>query len=342
MNFIYADTALSSTKNLIEKYNGTIESTMTIVKDSDIDWKSENFQTRQGTSDSGHVAALASDIETRGLQDLPTVEKIGDKYAILSGHHRFLAMRRNQSNLHPNAWKFPCTIVSFGSDIDRQKYLQGSNDHMPVKGHSKKDAVRFIKTMRSAGYFENCDGDVEQMKEETYSLLSEFYKRIATSSKLEVFNQGFDDLNLTRVKTIQKEDARAIALDAWSDESKLFSWDNDIFYCSAEYNNSKKVIVGALRKRVDLIDKGEATRDKEGKVRLLTYFPSKSDVESLKAQRKSALEEESMMNRLAWRGSPIIIEQICFAPQIDGSKEISEKDCIIYNWDYADGTFVKA
>ena len=342
MNFIYADTALSSTKNLVEKYNGTIESTMTIIKDSDIDWKSENFQTRQGTSDSGHVAALASDIETRGLQDLPTVEKIGDKYAILSGHHRFLAMRRNQSNLSPDQWKFPCTIVSFNSEIERQKYLQGSNDHMPVKGHSKKDAVRFIKKMRAAGYFDSCDGDVEQMKEETYLLLSEFYKRIATSSKLEVFNQGFDDLNLTRVKTIQKEDARILASDAWDKNSNLFSWDNDIFYCSAEYNNSKKVIVGALRKRVELIDQGKATRDKEGKVRLLTYFPSKSDVESLKNQREAALEEESMMNRLAWRGSPIIIEQICFAPQIDGVKEVCEKDCIIYNWNYADGTFVKA
>ena len=340
-NFMYAKSALSSTSDLVKKYDGKIKSTLTVLGDSDIDWTSVIFQTRQGTSDPGHIVMLASDIKSRGLLDLPTVEKVNGKYLILSGHHRFKAMRRLQAEEDPSLWEFPCSVVSFDSKIKRLKYLQGSNDHVPVKGHNKKDAVRFIKNMRKVGYFSGCNGNVEKMKETTYSLLSEFYKRIATSSKLEVFNQGFDDLKLTRVKTIQKEDARSIATSTWEEQSGLFNWDGNIFYCAAEYNNSKKVIVGALRKRVGLIDEGKATKGIPGKIRLLTYFPSKSDIDSLKKQRENALEEEAMMNRLAWTGSPILVEQICFAPQIDGASEITEDDCIVYNWNYAEGVFIK-
>lgn len=339
---MYAKSALSSTSDLVKKYDGKIKSTLTVLGDSDIDWNSVIFQTRQGSEDAGHIATLAADIKSRGLLDLPTVEKVNGKYLILSGYHRLKAMKRIQAGDVPSSWIFPCSIVSFGSKIKRLKYLQGSNDHVPVKGHNKKDAVRFIKNMRGFGFFLGCNNDVEKMKESTYSLLSEFYKRIATNSKREVFNQAFNDLNLTRVKTIQKEDARTIASTTWEDQSGLFKWNNDVFYCAAEYNNSKKVIVGALRKRVELIEEGKATRGVPGKVRLLTYFPSKSDIESLKNQRDSALEEEAMMNRLAWTGSPILVEQICFAPQIDGAPEITEDDCIVYDWNYADGKFIKA
>jgi len=339
-SFEYEKTIYSQAKVLLDNYEAQVVEEHRILKNSQIDWNSKKNQTRFQMADPGHLSSLASDIDSRGLQQLPTVELDAStgKYLILSGHHRMMAMRRLQSAKDPSDWDFPCTIVSFGNAIQRLKYLQRSNDHVPTKGHGKKDAVFFIQSMRKENYFSDCSGE-DEFKAATYKLLDSYYKRIRGTAKREVFHQAFSDLNLARVRSIQREDATVFVKELWNSEN-AFTWKDNVYYCDSEYNNSKKVIIGSLRKRVGQIKEGLADRDKRGKIRLLTYFPSKYDVESLKRQRKDALEEETMMNRIAWHGTCIIVDQVCFAPQVDGPNEISESEVVIYNWNYEDQEFI--
>ena len=342
MSFEYEKSLYPQSKLLLDQYKAQVVEEHLILKNSQIDWNSKKNQTRFQMADPGHLSSLASDIESRGLQSLPTVEldPSTGKYLILSGHHRMLAMRRLQSDKKTTDWNFPCTVVSFDDPVERLKYLQRSNDHVPTKSHGKKDAVFFIQNMRQENYFSDCTSE-DKFRAATYKLLDSYYKRIKGTAKREVFHQAFSDLNLARVRPIQREDAAVFVKDLWNAEN-MFTWKNNVYYCDSEYNNSKKVVIGSLRKRVGDIKEGLADRDKRGKIRLLTYFPSKYDVESLKKQREDALEEETMMNRIAWNGTCIIIDQICFAPQVDGPNEISESDVVVYNWNYEDQEFVLA
>jgi len=342
--FRYSTAVLGATRSTLTNYGGTIIEEHRMASSSQIDWKSIVTQTRRGTHDKGHISALASDISSRGLEIQPMVElnKTSGKYQILSGHHRLFAMRRLQAENPEEQREFPCTVVSFQDPISRIKFLQACNDHPPVKGHSIKDAVWFLSRMREEKYFASCSGDVEDIKVKAYGLLTEFYPRVKSVSKRQVFQEAFNNLNLERVVTVQTEDAVDLSEKLWGSARKLFKWDQDVYYCHSDYMNSKKAIVMALRKRVDDINEGKSRRAKKGKVRLVTFFPAKYDVSSLKNQRLQALQEEAMMNNIAWDGSPIVIDQICFAPQINGAKEITEKDCLIYNWDASEGEFALA
>ena len=340
-NINYERRVQAQTRSLLERYEAQIIDECIELRSNQIAWDSKKNQTRFQMSDPGHLSSLVSDIESRGLLNLPTVEldPVSGKHLILSGHHRMLGMRRIQTDADPGVHKFPCTVVQFSDNVQRLRYLQGANDHVPTKGHGKKDAVFYVQSMRKIGFFTPSTSD-EDLKGKTYKLLGEHYPRIKGIAKTEVFHQAFADLKLGRVKSIQKEDSQIHCQEVWESKEQ-FVWKEDYYYCNSEFNNSWKVAIGALRKRSIDINAGKtpSVGGSKGKIRLLTYFPSKFEIQKLREQRKEALETTTMMNRIAWDGSPIVVDQICFAPQIDGGIEISETKTIVYDWDYTNLKF---
>lgn len=318
-------------KKLILSNSGEIVSESEEILECQIAWDVKENQTRDSDLDRGHIAQLLMDIKSRGLKNKPIVEfdSVSGLYKIVSGHHRCSALRRMVEESE-QALKIPVSIVKFKTDVDRQFFMQSENHHPPVKAHTKKDAIRFIKNMRNSGWFDSASGDVNTLQSMTFSLLEKFYCRLNSKSKLEVFHDSFKDREITRILTILKPDVKNLAKKHYGD-AKLFQWSNDEYICWGDTNSARKAIAVALEKRVHDLENGVAKFGTKGKIRVVTHFSS-TNVSDLKDARDSFLLTEQLMNKHCWSSSCIKIDEVAFIPQIEGKKGIKEKNMIVYRW----------
>lgn len=329
-------------KEKIKNSKGEIVSEHIELFDCQVDWENKKNQTRDSDYDRGHLAALKADIESRGMKNKPIVEFNSETglYDVVSGFHRSIVQRGAAPNKDDQKLVF--AEVKFGSNVDRELFMQQENDHPPHKPHTKKDAIRFIKSMRNHGYFDSANADTEVIKVMVDSLLTKHYCRMNSRSRDEVFHESFKDKKLTRVLTVLKNDIKGFVEKTFKKE-KSFKWENDRYLCYGDPNNSRKSIAVALEKRVRMLDSGGASQTgARGKITVVTHFNS-SSLEDLREQRKQFLETEGLLNKWAFGpGNVVIISDVCFMPQVDGKKGIKETKMIRYKWDFETREFIKS
>jgi len=328
---------------LIENYSGKVINKEVKLLISEIDWDDRKNQTRDSDLDRGHIAALQSDIASRGLNNMPLVEldKESALYKVVSGHHRLNALKGLINDSEFKLDRVPCVSVSFNSIIDREFFMQAQNHHPPTKPHTRKDAVRFVKNMRAFGYFDSANGNMEIIENKVNILLQSHYCRLKSNSRQDVYHDAFKDMEITRVKTILKPDLKKDAQSLYK-SLKSFSWKTGNYLCWGDTNSVRKAIAVALEKRVKMIDQGVVkTTDPKGKIIVVTHFEAK-DLNTLREQRSQFLHTEGLMNRFAYApGNLVLINEICFLAQIDGKPGIKEKKAIRYKWNYDTESFIE-
>ncbi len=328
---------------LIEKHSGKIINKEVKLLISEIDWEDRRNQTRATDLDRGHLASLQSDIASRGLNNMPLVEldKESALYKIVSGHHRLNALKNLINDSKFKLDRIPCVSVSFNSAIDREFFMQAQNHHPPTKPHTRKDAVRFIKNMRTLGFFDSANGNMEIIENKVNTLLQSHYCRLTSTKRQDVYHDAFKDMEITRVKTILKPDLKKKTKSLY-ESLKSFSWTTGNYLCWGDTNSVRKAIAVALEKRVKMIDQGTTkATDPKGKIVVVTHFEVK-DIKALKEQRDQFLHTEALMNRFAYApGNLVLINEICFLAQIDGKTGIKEEKEIRYKWNYDTESFTK-
>tara|TARA_R100000030_G_C3236988_1_gene119685 strand:- start:92 stop:1111 length:1020 start_codon:yes stop_codon:yes gene_type:complete len=327
-------------KSLLSKTNGKLVKEDLLVLPSEVDWNYKSNQTRDGDLDKGHLASLTADINSRGILNKPIVEfdKTSGLYNVVSGHHRISAIK---SLLKEEGDKIPCASVQFSSKMDRELFMQGENHHPPTKPHTIKDAVRFIKNMRSYGYFDSADGDNEVLKAKAFSLLEKHYCRLNETRKNSVFHESFKDREMTRVLTVLKDDLQKTS-NTLKEGVKPFKWKDNNYYCTGDTNNIRKSVAVSLEARIRDLDEGRVkVSGSRGKISILTFFSCKN-VKDLQEEREKFLKTETLLNRHCWTpGKLIVIDEISFMPQIDGKQGVKESSSITYKWDYSTESFIK-
>jgi hypothetical protein len=336
-------TIRKQTKQSLINNNGKIVSETVDLFENQIDWSSKINQTRDSDLDLGHVAQLLLDIKSRGLENRPIVEfdSSSGLYRIVSGHHRLEALKRIAQEEGTTVEKIPVTVVSFDSNFDRQFFMQTENHHPPVKSHTKKDATRFIKTLRQDGYFDDAEEDVDTLRAMTYQILSRFYFKIKGKSRIDVFLDSFKDKEITRVLTVVNDQAKKKIKEHYKGV-KSFEWSGNEYLCWRDSNSCRKAIAVGLEKRVKSLDNGDIKfTSKKGKVKVVTYFSS-TDREDLKEKRKTFLSTQKLLNKYAFGpGNLIIVSEVAFIPQIEGRKGIKENKMIVYRWNSEDEEFTR-
>ena len=327
-------------KSLLSKTNGTLVKEDLLVLPNEVNWEYKDNQTREGDLDKGHLASLSADIQSRGLLNKPIVEfdKASGLYNVVSGHHRISAIK---SLLKKEGDKIPCASVTFSNRVDRESFMQDENHHPPTKPHTIKDAVRFIKNMRSYGYFDSAQGDIDVLKSKAFSLLEKHYCRLNETRKNDVFHQAFKDREMTRVLTVLKDDLRNTS-DKLKKSIRPFRWNHNNYYCTGDTNNIRKSVAVALEARIRDLDEGRVkVSGSRGKISILTFFSCKN-INDLQEEREKFLKTEALLNKHCWTpGKLIVIDEINFMPQIDGKKGVKEKSSITYKWDYSSESFIK-
>tara|TARA_B100001093_G_scaffold480263_1_gene509974 strand:+ start:1066 stop:2097 length:1032 start_codon:yes stop_codon:yes gene_type:complete len=322
------------TKQSLMENNGKIISEATGLLVNQVAWENKNNQTRSGDLDVGHIASLTLDIKDRGLENRPIVEFNSETglYRIVSGHHRLEALRRIIQEEGASVEKIPVSVVSFNNKFDRQFFMQEENHHQPVKGHNKKDAIRFIKVLRKEGYFDSAEGDIDTLRVMTDKVMAKYYYRIKGKTLQDVFLDSFKDKEITRVLTVVNGAAKDHIKRHYKD-SKPFEWSSNEYLCWGDSNSSRKAIAVGLEKRVKALDNGDIRfSSKKGKIKVVTYFSSK-DAQELKEKRLTFLSTQRLLNKYAFGpGNLIIVSEVAFIPQVEGRKGIKEDKMIVYRW----------
>jgi hypothetical protein len=338
----YSKTISEETKALILENNGEVINEDLRLLPSQINWNYKDNQTRSGDLDLGHKAALSADIKSRGLIEKPLVmfDHKTKMYVPITGHHR-MSVLRSHIESEKILELIPCASVSFESEIDKQLFMQGDNDHPPSKAHTREDAIRFIRNMREYGYFDHAEGDEKNLKEMCFCLLEKHYCRLNTSRKEDVFHESFSDKKMTRVLKHTKEDVKSFIESSFKSQ-KGFAWTADKYLAWGDTNSARKAVAVALEKRVHDLDKGKVkTSGPRGKVSVVTHFSSKATVD-LDQLRKDFLKTEELLNKHAYGpGKVIIIDKVSFLPQVDGKRGIRETKLITYKWNYETEQFKK-
>lgn len=338
----YSKTISEETKDLILENNGEVINEDLQLLPSQIDWNFKGNQTRSGDLDLGHKASLSADIKSRGLIEKPLVmfDPKTKMYVPIVGHHR-LSVLRSHIESEKILKRIPCGEVKFENEIDKQLFMQGDNDHRPAKPHTRQDAIRFIKNMRTHGYFDDAEGDEKKLKETCFCLLEKYYCRLNTTRKEDVFHEAFSDKKMTRVLKHTKEDVKSFIESSFKSQ-KGFVWNRDKYLAWGDTNSARKAVAVALEKRVHDLDKGKVkTSGRRGKISVVTHFSSKATAD-LDQLRKDFLKTEELLNKHAYGpGKVIIIDQVSFLPQVDGKRGVKETKLITYKWDYETEQFKK-
>ncbi len=303
----------------------------------DLEIQSRQYQTRASDADLGHIAMLAADIESVGLQTLPVVEldPIRNKYSVLSGFHRLLAMRKNNDQPDHQKSKYPAIILEFQSSFDRWNFLQDENNHRPAKPHGKNDAIHYLKTMKSHGYFDTYGKDTKAIQTAAYDLLSKNYPRIKTSAKLSIFKEALDT-QIKKVRTFTKQEAYNDASKYYGKQVKSGQVDGDTCYVVSDYNVAVKVVKNAMLSRANQIVDKNASNGLS--VKVLTWVPKGN--ESLSGYRKKAVKDVTTMNTTLYNPKVGVVAEIVFLPQ--ALHPVQESDLIKYTWDPKKKMFIQS
>jgi len=293
-----------------------------------LDMDERKYQTRVQDLDQRLIAELASDIDSIGLKTLPIVEYNSDKdvYTVLSGHHRMQAQHRNNvQKLETNRNKYKAIVLEFQDDIKRFQFLQHENNHRPSKAHGKADAIFYIETMKSLGLFDYTKNQ-EVIKEHVYKLLDSAYPRVKGPAKQAVLEAAFK-WRQKKVKVYTVEEATQAFGKIHGHEVKNVESKGDVTHINVVFNAARKAIYVANADRVKLLQRGSVTNRMD--ISMVTRFPSGTT--NIKAARKSAIEELTLMNNKIWGPSDVsLVTDVTFLPQIlHPSKEV---DPIKYVW----------
>jgi len=298
------------------------------------------YQTRVADADLGHIAALAADIENTGLQTLPIVEfdPVKQKYSVLSGFHRMLAMHKNNDNPELAKSKYPAIILEFKDSAKRWEFLQHCNNHRPSKSHGKSDAVAYIKKMNDIGYFDKYGKDEKAIQKQVYEMLAKHYPRIKTSTKTSIFEEALN-FKAKKIKTWTPSEAKDEVKRIHGKPHKSGAVEGDACYIASDYNAARKTIYIKSSDRANQIhDKTSSTRLN---IKLVTWAPKmyNSDIKDLKSFRKNALKDLTVMNNMVWGLSKVsLVTQVHFLHQALSGDD-KESVPIEYKWSSKDKKF---
>ena len=298
------------------------------------------YQTRAADADLGHVATLAADIAAVGLQTLPIVEfdPIKNKYNVLSGYHRILAIHKNNDNPELAKSKYPAIILEFQDSVKRWEFLQHCNNHRPSKSHGKSDAVAYIKKMNDMGYFDKYGKNEKAIQDQVYQMLTKYYPRIKTSTKNSIFKEALN-FKKTKVKTWTPTEAKEEVERIHGKPHKSGAVEGDACYISSDYNVARKTIYIKSSDRANQIhDKISSSRLN---IKLVTWAPKQynSDVKDLKTFRKNALKDLTVMNNMVWGPSKVsLVTEVDFLHQALSGDD-KESIPIKYKWSLKDKKF---
>ena len=311
-----------------------------LIEAAEVPWEAisidkRNHQTRARDTDPGHVARLAADIAVKKLKRLPYVERCpdGEKLIPLSGHHRLFAIRKNfvESKEHQGPMKFPVAIVEFPSKGQRARFKQKENDHRPSKGHSKDDAIRFLRELKDDGEFDGLEA--EEIRTKVYGLLTEFHPRIQGPTKKSVYEQIYTPPP-GNVKRFQSTE-----LEAWRE--KIFGGnyssghvEGDVCFISGETHAQAKTLGNRASKRAVALEKGNSCNPLAAKI--MAHFKTEN-VQSLEDARKKHLETMAASNRRIWcinkNPGAAYITEVIYLPQVLAPASKIEKHPQKYEWD---------
>jgi len=293
------------------------------------------YQTRVADADLGHIATLAADIENIGIQTLPIVEfdPVKVKYRVLSGFHRMLALHKNNDNPESAKNKYPAIVLEFQDSIKRWEFLQHCNNHRPSKSHGKSDAVAYIKKMQSMGHFDKYGKDEKAIQNQVYQMLTKHYPRIKTSTKASIFEEALN-FKTKKVKTWTPSEAKVEVQRIHGKPHKSGAVEGDACYITSDYNVVRKSIYVKSTDRANQIH--DKTSSSRLDIKLVTWAPKQynigSGIKDLKAFRKNALKDLTVMNNMVWGPSKVsLVTEVDFLHQALTGEE-KESIPIKYKW----------
>jgi len=296
---------------------------------------SKKYQIRAITTDKGHVAKLASDINANGIEIIPTVEwnDATGVFEILSGHHRTLAVHKvnldNNEDVNEGTSMIPVLITSFSDDFERELFLQEENNHRPAKGSTKADAIIFLNRIKdNTNHFKSFKGD--NLIVEAKRLLKAEYSTIAGRA-----HQGIIDkvwANQSEYRQIETYTANT----AQEKVKKLF--DHKRKYHSGEWMNEKVCMItsepNAVGKAVfnackEHLMKRKTCIDNEAFIDINTHFPGLDNEMQVKLHSEKVLSDyNEIQEHLLLPTKVARIRYLTFLPQINKG----ETRTLFYEW----------
>jgi len=308
------------------QHNARIVVNGILVPFSDIDMNNRTHQVRVMDVSKGHVIDLANDIASNNLEILPTVEwdPVSQKFVVLAGHHRLLAIQKLKTEANykkEKCWQgdFPVAVLEFKRDTDRIKYLAADNNHKPARLHTYKDAVHVLSRLDAAGEFSNCANEASR-KKMAYDLLREFFPRLSTTKKNEVYMSSFNVVRTYKnwsTKEIAQEKSRIWNIPIGQHTAGNWAYINGN---SSQWGNS---VSNALNTHLNNIENGSIPHTTKLGIKLLAHVQMtdratpESFCQSLRCGRKNVVDNATLKNKYLYGPTGIAcIEEIHLLPQL--------------------------